>query len=302
VALKVDYVARETSTNLWRNITLTIAAIVTIAVSLGLFGSALLMQGAVGNLTSRWSDDVQVAVFLDRDVTDEQFDALETSIASHPEVERFEYFDVDDSREEFERLFERSSSMMAWLNENPEGLPTSFRIVPATLERGVVEALTDSFVDEPGVLRSTSALEGADAVSSLSSSASTGFFVTAVGLLIAAILLILNAIRMAMYARRREIEVMKLVGATNWFIRVPFMMEGVVQGLAGAFLAVGGIKLVDSFMARAGAAEPGAETTILSGFVAPSGTVVWVMILTVFLGMIIGAIGSGIAVSRFLRV
>lgn len=302
MALKVDYVARETSTNLWRNITLTIAAIVTIAVSLSLFGSALLMRGAVDNLSSRWTDDVQVAVFLDREITDEQFEALESVIESHPEVEGFEHIDTDASRQEFERLFERSASMMSWLEENPDGLPTSFRIVPATLDRSVIEGLTETFAEEPGVLRSTSALEGVDAVQSMSSSASRGLFVVAVGLLIAAVLLILNAIRMAMYARRREIEVMKLVGATNWFIRVPFMMEGVFQGLVGAILAVGAVFFVDTRMASAGAVDPGANPTILSGFVASSSWVTFVLVVTVLLGVVIGAIGSGIAVSRFLRI
>lgn len=302
MALKVDYVVRETTTNLRRNITLTIAAIVTIGVSLSLFGSAMLMRGGIANLSARWEDDVEIAVFVDREVTDEQFAALESTIEDHPEVARAEYFDVDASREEFERLFERSSSMMGWLDDNPEGLPTSFRVVPETVDRDVIESLTEVFSGEPGVIRATSALEGVEAVERLSSSAERAILFVAVGLLVAAVLLILNAIRMAMYARRREIEVMKLVGATNWFIRVPFMMEGVVQGLVGSAFAALSVRIVDGFMADTGRMEPGAQEAILSGFVASDGTVRLVYLTVLLMGIVIGALGSGIAISRFLRI
>ena len=81
--------------------------------------------------------------------------------------------------------------------------------------------------------------------------AQRAMLIVGIGLLVAALLLILNTIRMAMFARRREIEVMKLVGATNWFIRVPFMLEGIVQGIVGAGLALGAVFGLDRFMQSA---------------------------------------------------
>ena len=124
--------------------------------------------------------------------------------------------------------------------------------------------------------------------------------VVGVGLLVAALLLILNAIRMAMFARRREIEVMKLVGATNWFIRVPFMLEGIVQGLVGAGMALGAVFALDRFMKNA--AENPEYEAIMQGFVASSDELVMTAIVVMVLGIVIGAAGSGWALSRFLKV
>jgi cell division transport system permease protein len=113
-------------------------------------------------------------------------------------------------------------------------------------------------------------------------------------------MLILNAIRMAMFARRREIEVMKLVGATNWFIRVPFMLEGIVQGVVGAFVALGAVWALDSAMDRA--AQNADYQAIMGGFVASSSEFTVTAVIVVVLGIVIGAAGSGWALSRFLKV
>jgi len=119
-------------------------------------------------------------------------------------------------------------------------------------------------------------------------------------LLLAAILLIWNTIRTAMFARRREIEVMKLVGATDWFIRVPFMLEGLVQGFVGALGACGALWLINN---RWTAGVRGFPTD--SGFasmVIDNGYQARYMLIILAIGMLAGAIGSGIAASRFLDV
>jgi cell division transport system permease protein len=116
---------------------------------------------------------------------------------------------------------------------------------------------------------------------------------------LAAGLLILNTIRMAMFARRREIEVMKLVGATNWFIRVPFMLEGLVQGVAGALLGVGALVLFKPFFE--GMLDP-EQIPLVSGFVVTSPQALVIYIGMIFIGCLVGAVGAGIAVTRFLDV
>jgi cell division transport system permease protein len=103
-----------------------------------------------------------------------------------------------------------------------------------------------------------------------------------------------------MYARRREIEVMKLVGATNWFIRVPFMLEGIVQGFIGSVLALGAVFGVDRLMEAASEREE--YEAILQGFVADSWELQLTAFVVVILGIVIGAAGSGWALSRFLKV
>ena len=126
-------------------------------------------------------------------------------------------------------------------------------------------------------------------------------FLLAAGLLlVAAGLLIVNTIRVAMFARRREIEVMKLVGATNWFIRVPFIVEGIIQTLIGAAVAVASM----SFVIRPFIDELSQEKLVplFKGFEVTDGNLLIANLLVVGVAVLIGAIGSAVAVSRFLDV
>ncbi|HMG40860.1 MAG TPA: ABC transporter permease [Acidimicrobiales bacterium] len=298
MALKLDYVIRETSTNLRRNVTLNIAAVVTMAVSLGLFGSAMLLRAGVDALSSRWEEGVEVVVFVQRDISEEAKDTLETDLREHPSVADVRYVDAEESMAEYRRIFENNPAMLAEGEKNPELVPTSFRVTPSTSNPQAILSITEQFATKEGVMRATSALEGVRRLQSMSSTAQRLIFITALGLLMAALMLILNAIRMAMFARRREIEVMKLVGATNWFIRVPFMMEGVVQGVVGSGFALTFIYLVNKLMNSANRDE----MSVLAGMVATRGEVTMVMIVVVLLGVGIGAVGSGWALSRFLKV
>jgi cell division transport system permease protein len=300
MALKLDYVVRETGSNLRRNITLSLAAIVTVGVSLSLFGSALLLQQGVENVSGRWQNDIELIVFLSRDITDEQQSALEQQLNENPEVERQRYVGVDESRQEALRLFERNDAMLRKIRENETWVPPSFRIVPATKDIEAIKSLQQQLSGVAGVFSVVTSLDAVETVTDVAHFANRAILVVAVGLLVAALMLILNAIRMAMFARRREIEVMKLVGATNWFIRVPFMLEGVIQGLIGSAFALVGLWFLDGFMERVATKDQ--YRLVLQGFVASQGELTLTMIIVVVLGVVIGAAGSGWALSRFLKV
>ena len=297
--MKFDYVLRETTNNLRRNITLSIAAIVTVGVSLALFGSTLLVGQGVDNVSQRWNDGIEVIAFLKSDVTPEQRDAIEEFIKDSPEVGDWRYVDLDASREEALRLFARNEALRDKI-ENGTRVPDSYRLSPESKDVNLMRSLGDQLLAQPGVELVTDESESVKTITAVSHFAQLAMLVVGVGLLVAALLLILNAIRMAMFARRREIEVMKLVGATNWFIRVPFMMEGIVQGLVGALFAVGALVAVDRAMDNA--AQNRDYRSIMEGFVASSGEVRLTVIVVVMLGITIGAAGSAWALSRFLRV
>jgi cell division transport system permease protein len=300
MALKLDYVVRETGSNLRRNITLSLAAIVTVGVSLSLFGSALLLQQGVENVSGRWQNDIELIVFLNRDITEEQKGALEQQLNENPEIERVRYVGVEESRQEALRLFERNDAMLRKIRENETWVPPSFRLVPATKDIEAIKSLQSQLAGVAGVFRVATSLDAVKTVTDVADFARRAILIVAVGLLLAALMLILNAIRMAMFARRREIEVMKLVGATNWFIRVPFMLEGVIQGLIGSLFALVSLWFLDGFMERVATREQ--YRLILQGFVASQGELTLTMIIVVVLGVVIGAAGSGWALSRFLKV
>jgi cell division transport system permease protein len=298
--VKFDYIFRETVNNLRRNVTLTIAAIMTVAVSLALFGSTLLVRQGVDNVSARWKDGIEVIAFLRTDVTQEQRDAIEASLDENAEIQEWHYVDREKSHDEAMRLFEHNEAMKAKLEANPELVPDSYRLTPAESGVNLMESVGAQLKDQPGVLEVTDESESVKTVTGVSEFAQRAMLIVGVGLLLAALLLILNTIRMAMFARRREIEVMKLVGATNWFIRVPFMLEGIIQGIVGAGLALGAVFALDRFM-KSAAQHPDYQA-IMEGFVASSGEFMLTAIVVVLLGAVIGAAGSGWALSRFLRV
>lgn len=298
--MKFDYIARETVNNLRRNVTLTIAAIMTVAVSLALFGSTVLLGQGVDNVSARWKDGIELITFLKADATQEQRDAIEEMLGEMPEVGKVRYWDREASHAEAMRLFERNEGMRTKLEANPELVPDSFRVTPTSSEVDLMSSLGEQLAAQPGVLSVNDVSESIKTVTGVSEFAQRAMLVVGMGLLVAALLLILNAIRMAMFARRREIEVMKLVGATNWFIRVPFMLEGIVQGIVGAVLALGAVFALDRFMQSA--AENEDYKAIMEGFVATSGELMWTVGVVMALGIGIGAAGSGVALSRFLKV
>ena len=297
--MKFDYVLRETMTNLRRNVTLTIAAIVTVGVSLALFGSTLLVGQGVDNVSQRWSDGIEVIAFLKSDVTPEQREAIEDFIEDSPEIGTWDYRDLEESREEALRLFERNEAMKAKI-EGGTRIPDSYRLSPESKDVNLMRSLGEQLRALPGVHIVTDESDSVKTITAVSAFAQLAMLVVGIGLLVAALLLILNAIRMAMFARRREIEVMKLVGATNWFIRVPFMLEGIIHGLIGSLLALIGVLTLDRFMERVATNEE--YRLILQGFVASPGERTTTLLVVVLLGMVIGAAGSGWALSRFLRV
>ena len=298
MALNVGYVARETGQNLGRNPTLTIASVVTVAVALTLAGVALLVREGVDGLSGKFRDDVDIIIFLEPDVTEDQIDALQRTLDDNPEVRDTTFVDQKEAFEEAQDLFKDDSTTLSVLRE--EDVPPSFRVKPTNPDPNSVDALRNILKDEAGVYEVESAQEAIKAIQELSEKLNLGVLLAAGISAGIAVLLIYNTIRTAMFARRREIEVMKLVGATNWFIRVPFILEGMIQALLGGLLAVGLLLGLNGVLFQSLANEDYLE--LFSEFDFTVGTVIGQSVPLVLVGALIGAVGSGFAVGRFLDV
>jgi cell division transport system permease protein len=298
MALKVDYVAREVGSNLRRNVTLTLASIITVFVSLALVGVAFLTRQGVQNATQRWQGGVEFIIFMQPTATEDQLNAVQEALDESPQVDSVDFIDQQEAYEEFTDLFADSPEMVQ--SVTPEILPPSYRVEPTDKDVDVIRALGSEFESKPGVKQVVFAAEAIRTLQDFSRLLSLGLFSGALVLLGAAVLLILNAIRMAMFARRREIEVMKLVGATNWFIRVPFMIEGLVQGLVGALLAIPAVVLIINFIESK--LTDTDTINLFQGFAVHSSEQFGVAILLLVVGCAVGVIGSFVAVTRFLDV
>ena len=298
---RIAYTFREMWASFRRNLTLTIAAILTSAIALLLVGTTLLIQRSFDNLLVQWKGDVALIVFVRSDATPEQIALIDESIRSAPtiiDVEKLQYLDKTQTYEEAKRIFAGDPVTLSLLT--PENIPSEFKVVPITQDPALVRSLSEQYRSLPGVEDVALAEDEFEVISTLSRFVRTVTLVMSLVLLFVAVGLIWNTIRTAMFARRREIEVMKLVGATNWFIRIPFMLEGLLQGLIGAVLSCGGLWVLNSAWTSGVAGfKPG---TGISSLVVPSGYLSGVMILILLIGALAGAIGSAIAASRFLDV
>ncbi len=296
MAVRVDYIAKETANNIIRNPSLSIATVLTVAVSLALLGAALVIQQGVSGLQTRFKDDVEFIIWLNNDASDEQIATVDRALDESPLVKDRNFINREQTFAEFEQYFSESPEVLAAVT--PEDLPTSFRVVPVNPELSVVEQLGDQFRPLPGVRQVDFAGDYIRRLNQFSSAASITMTVAALASGLASSLLMYNTIRTALFARRREVEVMRLVGATNWFIRIPFMLEGLLQGLVGAAFSAGAVLALNEVV---GDAVRGADFRLFDSFALDSGQL-WVITgILLAAGALIGAAGSGVAVSRYLE-
>lgn len=235
MAIRVDYVARETGQNLVRNGLLTLATILTVAVSLSMLTVTLLLRTGVETAFEKWNGDVSFIVYLNVGADKAVIDKIGRELRSNPQVDTVEYVDDKATFDLFKKLFADDPTLLGTVKEGQ--LPTSFRVKPKNPNAEAVKALGEEFRSKPGVYQVDFPEETVKAIQRTADKLITAALGGSIALLVATILMIFVAIQTAVFARRREIEVMKLIGATNWFIRLPFVLEGVIQCVAGALLA-----------------------------------------------------------------
>jgi cell division transport system permease protein len=294
VPVSADYVVRETAANLWRNRLMTIAAILTVAVSLSLVGAALLLKQGAANAEADWQRGTQVTVWMAPNASKAELNAVATQLAQLPYVNNCVYRDQTWDYNEARHLLTHDEFSVLTVAD----VPSSYRCTPAQPQDAQV--VISHFNGQPGVRNVTAPIQQIHTMEETITVLQWVFLAVAVVLLLSAAVLILNTIRMAIFARRREVSVMKLVGATNWFIRVPFMSEGLTQGLVGSLVAAGIVYGLHAFLNHLG--NPANPNAVLTQMRMSGWEVVGTDAVIVAVGVIIGSVGSGIAIRRFLDV
>lgn len=298
MAVRLDYVLKETGSNLVRNLTLTLASLLTVAIALAFVAVSFLIGTGINQSFLGLRSDVQMFVYMNPGATEEQIDSVQSSLDDNPQVDEVEFLDADATYAEFERLFADQPDFVSAIEADE--LPQSFRIKPSSTDADVVSAVGAEFEDMAGVLRVEYAEEYARQVQRSLTTLNSWVRIFGIALIFVSVLLIFNTIRTAVFARRREIEVMRLVGASNWFIRLPFMTEGMVQGVMGAIAAAGLTWGFDALWTANFVDQVSFE--LLNQIKWTSGDL-WTSIgMILLVGAITGAIGSGIAVGRYLKV
>jgi cell division transport system permease protein len=274
---------------------MTVAAILTVAVSLSLVGAALLLRQGSANATGTLERGTQVTVWMQPNASHQQVAAVGTELSQlNYVVQPCAYWDKQRNFAEARKLL--PSDVFQATTESE--MPTSYWCTPVALTDAA--QVVRAFNGTAGVLSVTEPQQTIHNEETVINVSKWVCLAIAIVLIVSAAVLILNTIRMAIFARRREVSVMKLVGATNWFIRVPFMSEGLLQGFVGSLLAAAVVYFVYLFINHEGSGRT--TSNIFTAMHMTGSQVLLTNVVVVLAGMAIGSIGSAIAIRRFLDV
>jgi cell division transport system permease protein len=274
------------------NISTTVAATMTVLIGMFLLGLFIALFSWVNSWTNHVRKDVLVKVFFVQDASASQINVVRSKVLTFPETKDVVFVSKEEA---LRRMKEKYPDLTKNLSSNP--LPAAFEVTPKNADQ--VKAIADKLQPLPGgVDKIDYAEKKTERILAVTNVIKYIFLLGSLILLAASTILIANTIRLSIFARRREVEVMKLVGASNWFIRGPFMLEGVICGLIGAIAAV--ILLVLAKQFALPVIEGHSSTFREDDVHALSFPLVALILIGV--SLLVGAAGSGITLRRFLQI
>ena len=290
----VEYFVREVIHSLRRNNWMSVASIGTVAVSLFIFGMFLMLVMNMNKMVDAMESQVQIMVYLEDDFSRDDARDLEVDLKKMQGVEKVTFVPKEEAMEKFkERLGDQKTLLDALDETNP--LPDSFEVMVVQPE--MVKTAAENIEKFEGV---DSAKYGQDVMEHLFDITRLirifGFALMMV-LALATLFIISNTIRLTVFARRKEIAIMKYVGATDWFIRWPFVLEGIVMGFLGSLIASVVLRFTYS-----GITAKIYDTLAFFPLIPEEPFLNYVTMIVVIGGMIMGAIGSTVSIKRFLKV
>lgn len=232
---KFSYVIKNTFVNMKRSPLLVFATIIAILVSSFLVFTTLSARTIVENNTLRWQNGTHVVIFLDDRVTTTAHKQLQTSIENYPEVRTVEYFTKSEAADEFKLLFKDQPELLSQVNY--EILPSSLRV--NLNDPSDYEFIIERTQGNPAVKEIRTSGEAIDRLLGLTDTLVVTATAFAILIGFAAFILIINTMRLTAYSKLKEIKIMRLLGASATYIRLPFLIEAVIESLIGTSIAVG---------------------------------------------------------------
>jgi cell division transport system permease protein len=243
--MRPRFVLQEIITGLRRNVTMTVAVVVTMMISLTLLGASMLTTRIAERMHQKYFDQLEVAVYLRSDVTQAQRDTLSTSLSTDPRVEQVSYVSKEAAYAKFKEEFKDQGDLVDSIS-GPNVLPESYQVKLKDPKQ--YEEVASRYGQAPGVDQVYDPQRALKPLFDLLDGVKTVARIVALVAGAAALLTTFNTIRLAAFSRRREIGIMRLVGAGNFTIQLPFVLEGVIAGLLGAASALGLLALFKSWV------------------------------------------------------
>ena len=287
----LGYFFQEAVTSLWRSRLVNSISIGTIAVSLFVLGAFLTVAGNLGTVVSRWTEKIQIIVYLEDGIEDRVRDSLENRLREDAAVESIELVDREEALARFQTLFRDLSSLPEDLGENPFPASLEVNLRPTHQSPAEVQRLAADFTSVPGVQEIQYDLLWIERLATgVRLLRGVGAFLGGI-LVLAGIFTISNVIRLTVYAREDELDIMRLVGATRAYVKGPFVVEGMIQGGLGGLVAAGLLWLALRWLARDLASS---ELLGRTAFALPNE----ITVALVVGGMVVGVAGSLLSLRR----
>jgi len=289
------YFLRKALENIWTNPFLSLVTLSTIAISMLILGLFSLIYLNVQQSLHQMGGELQITAYLQETISSEQAKVLRSKVADWPEVEGITYISKEQALARFRSQLREYAGILEGLKENPLPASLELTLIPQYGRSGNIKDLSTRLGRLPGV---------AEVQYGRKWMAKLRVFVEVMKLvgitvggllLIATIFVISNTIKLTFYSRREELEIMRLVGATDFFIKAPFLIEGLLHGLGGALLAAGGLSLLVLFLFSH--LDLPLRLAVMAGSL-PTGQLVAGFL---GLGLLLGVLGSMVSLRRFLR-
>ncbi|MCP9950481.1 permease-like cell division protein FtsX [Actinomadura madurae] len=301
--MRVQFVLQEIWIGLRRNMTMTISLVITVAIAMALFGTGLLLREQVRASKSYWYDKIEVSIFLcaktssnpvcqKQDVSDQQRQTLKAQLEKMPQVSNVQY---ETKQQAYERFKDRFSGSPGFVESTREGdIPDSFRVKLKNPEE--YKAVAQAMLNQPGVDSVINEQEILKRFFRILNGLQLAALTIALIQVVAAVMLVGNTVRLSAFNRRRETGIMRLVGASNTYIQMPFILEGAIAGLIGGLFA--SVLLVFSKKLLVDRLAGDVQLVSQLGW----STVVLVIIVSICFGVLLCAVSSFLTLRRYLRI
>jgi cell division transport system permease protein len=303
--MRAQFVFSEVWIGLRRNLTMTIALVVVVAISLSLLGTGLLFVKQVDNTRTYWQGKVQLSVYLcsktspsqrcisNGPVTAQQQSTIYSELKRNPDVSSVVYQSQQQNYQQFRQEFSQDPSFVSSVNYGD--IPSSFEVKLKNTESDLTQ-VAEVVDGAPGVYQIVDDSSILDKFYKLLDGARNAVVIIAIILIIAAILLVANTIRLSAFNRRRETSIMRLVGASNFYVQLPFLVEGMIAGLIGWLVATGLLITVKSLLLNS------FQQYFPFHVQLSTGDLVEVVILAMIIGLALCGVTSFLTLRRYLRV
>jgi cell division transport system permease protein len=293
--MRLNFVFTEVAAGLRRNLTMTIAMVMTTAISLAFFGAGLLVANQIGDMKELYFDKLEVSIYLKDNASPAQRESITSQLDASPEIASYDYLDKKAAYERFKKLFKGNPQLISQATE--DDLPATYLVRMKDPERYTI--LAQQFPNgKNGVDQVQGQSEVLDRIFSLFNGVRNAAIALALLQALAALLLISNTIQVAAFNRRVETGIMRLVGASRWYTQLPFVLEAALAGLAGAVLALLGLVAAKFLFVDKTLAEP-----IRSGIVPPIdvGSILAISPYVAGVGVLLASVAAYVTLRLYVR-